>query len=240
MNIVLATHNRLAYKQMTPKNFFHTLIRMILPSAVVNIISQQRLLAILPKEIQKIIRQLNSESVCIDCGANVGDVSGLFASYGAKVYAFEPNPYAFEKLREKSQKEPLITPIQKAVGTNSSAVNLYLHNDSNMDPSTYSTASSLLSEKPNVSAENFIEVESENLTNFLASFAHVDILKVDIEGFEVELIPDLIRKKALENVSHIFVETHDHKWSNLKLQSDQMRKLASTSEYGRKIRFDWP
>lgn len=41
------------------------------------------------------------------------------------------------------------------------------------------------------------------------------VLKIYIEGFEVDLVPDLIREGVLENMNTVFVETHDHKWPEL-------------------------
>jgi 16S rRNA A1518/A1519 N6-dimethyltransferase RsmA/KsgA/DIM1 with predicted DNA glycosylase/AP lyase activity len=39
--------------------------------------------------------------ICIDAGANVGNITAQMLDYGAKVYAFEPNPFAFAKIRTK-------------------------------------------------------------------------------------------------------------------------------------------
>ena len=39
--------------------------------------------------------------ICIDAGANVGNITAQMIDYGAKVYAFEPNPFAFAKLEQR-------------------------------------------------------------------------------------------------------------------------------------------
>lgn len=212
---------------------------MFVSDKLKNRISAYRLLKQLPIEIQSSIAELDKDSVCVDCGANVGKVSHLFASYGATVYSFEPNPFAYAELTKESILYPTIQPIQKAVGVSSGKVNLYFHDNSASDPVLYSQGSSLLVSKPNVNEDGHAEVETQNLSEFLSTIKCVDILKIDVEGYEVELIPHLIESNALNNVKHVFIETHDHKWTDLKVKSDKMRALALASKYCDKIRFDW-
>jgi hypothetical protein len=93
--------------------------------------------------------------------------------------------------------------------------------------------------KPNVGRE-FIVSQVINFKEFIESFPRIQILKIDIEGYEVELIPHLINLRALNNVKHIFVETHEKKWPELRKKTFEMKQLASRSSYNEKIRWDWP
>ena len=61
-----------------------------------------------------------------------------------------------------------------------------------------------------------------------------------MEGYEVELIPELIRVNALVNVEHVFVETHDSKWADLKERTEYMKTIVSGSPHAKKFRWDWP
>src|SRR5215471_19231611 len=51
---------------------------------------------------------VNPGDVIIDCGANIGDVTSLFARAGATVYAFEPNPLCFSILSRRFSALPLV------------------------------------------------------------------------------------------------------------------------------------
>ena len=126
----------------------------------------------------------------------------------------EPHPDAFIKLSEVKRKYKKFTPLNEAAGTSEGKVKLYLHTSHQFDPVRFSTGSSLLSSKPNVGRE-FIDCKAINFAKFLSKFPRIRILKIDIEGFEVELIPHLINSNSLKNVDYVFVETHEKKWPGL-------------------------
>jgi FkbM family methyltransferase len=192
-----------------------------------------------PKDIVQIIAALGPDDICIDVGANVGLVSEMFLSKGCKVYAFEPNPSAFVELLKLREKHPNLLAYDQAVAKSAGTVELYLHNNHEFDPVKYSTGSSLIASKPNVSRKS-IKCVGIDFSQFLMSIEKVTILKIDIEGYEVELVPELIRQNALDNVRYVFVETHERKWSNLEKETQQMKELVGTSSYQDKIRWDWP
>ena len=47
------------------------------------------------------LKNLKAGDIALDCGANVGKITVPMAQTGAAVYAFEPNPHAFAKLKEQ-------------------------------------------------------------------------------------------------------------------------------------------
>ena len=51
---------------------------------------------------------VKSGDVIIDCGANIGSVTSLFARSGAIVYAFEPNPLSFTILSRRFRAMPTV------------------------------------------------------------------------------------------------------------------------------------
>jgi hypothetical protein len=53
----------------------------------------------------------------------------------------------------------------------------------------------------------------------LKSYEKITIIKLDIEGYEVELLPDLIRLGGLTNVKYLFVELHNQKWESLNAET---------------------
>jgi hypothetical protein len=67
---------------------------------------------------------------------------------------------------------------------------------------------------PNV-GKDFIVSEAASLAEFLTRFPGIRILKIDIEEYEVRLLPHLINMRAFKNVDRVFVETHEKKWPDL-------------------------
>ena len=149
--------------------------------------------------------------VVIDCGANRGNVTSRLRRFGATVHAFEPNPYAFDYLRKRFRFCRNVHCIPKAVAAVSGKQKLFFHEASEDDPLLYSSGSSLLANKTNVSAERFVEVDVVRLVDFLAPFDFIDFIKIDIEGAEYELLDDLIESDCIEKVGYVAVETHAKK-----------------------------
>ena len=67
---------------------------------------------------------LRPGDLAIDCGANVGDISARLLASGADVIAFDPEPFAVEKLRQRFADEARFQLIGAAVGTCKGTVHL--------------------------------------------------------------------------------------------------------------------
>lgn len=181
--------------------------------------------------------------VVIDCGANIGDVTAVFASEGAIVIAFEPNEVAFKELEQRFKTFKNVKCYNSAVSNESGTGKLYLHKSASTDPITYSTGSSLESEKENVNKEDFEEVKlvdlSEAIENITNTFKrNIHILKIDIEGAECKVVEKLMDKKLLNNITHVFVETHEKK--NPAFAEDTKRMIERAEKEGlTNINFNW-
>ena len=190
---------------------------------------------------RRILRRirLRPGDIAIDCGANVGDMTMILAEGGADVHAFEPNPYAFEVLKKRFADAPHVTCHNAAVGSTSGRMALYLHKDSRENEVSLSNGSSLLRDKPNVSPERSIEVEVVDLVKFLKGLGKpVRVLKIDIEGSEVELMEHFIDEGCLPLAQKIFVEVHDAKIPSLVEPTARLRdRLAKDG--ASHVSLDW-
>jgi len=193
----------------------------------------------LPKELRSIFRSLGPGSVAVDCGANVGRITALLAARGAEVYAFEPNPHAFEALARRFASNPRVHCLAKAVAATDGRARLYLHVDSAADQLTWSTGSSLLAAKPNVDASTYVEVETVDLDAFLDDLGRVvRVLKLDVEGAELEVLERLAATGRLASVEHVLVELHDRKIPGLEGRGEELRRLLASPAY-RHVHLDW-
>ena len=189
--------------------------------------------------LKNVINNTSNSDLIIDVGANVGNVSKMFFETGCEIVAIEPNLYAFQKLSELSTKYKKIKPLNAAACTFNGEASLFLHENARENNLYYSTGSSLLSKKTNVDSSNCEKVCALDLSEFIKKQRRpIRLLKIDIEGYEVELIPHLIKNSVLEYVSFLLVETHEKKNPFLEAKTDLMKKMISDIGFERGC-WDW-
>jgi FkbM family methyltransferase len=191
-----------------------------------------------PAELREALSHLGPAAVAVDCGANVGDVTALFASTGARVIALEPNPVAFARLAERFAGEARVRCLHAAAATEDGTALLYLHEEAERDPLRYSTGSSLVATKKNVDAGSSIAVETIDLDALLAGLGRVAVLKLDIEGTEVPVLERLLDTGRLESIDIVVVEMHDGHADELVERSSVLRDRLAEPAYAH-VRLDW-
>jgi FkbM family methyltransferase len=174
---------------------------------------------------KKILKNLTSNSIAIDCGANIGFVTTKIAKTGAKVYAFEPNKDAYDQLKYNCRNFNNVILYKQAVGIKEDEVKLFHHVSYKDDPIKWSTGSSLLDYKANVNDSTFEFVSTIDLTNFMINLNNsIDIVKIDIEGMEIDVVNKIIDLNLYKKVNYFFVEIHDDKIPELKMSTNLLKK----------------
>jgi len=197
---------------------------------------QKRLTHVL---FNRYLSSLNSEGIAIDCGANVGNITEILAKTGVKVYAFEPNPFAYQKLIEKVKSFDRVTCINKGVWDKNTTMKLYPHEMAEDDEAFWSFGSSIIESKGNVDTSRSVEVEIIDLTEFIEKLGEpIDLLKIDIEGAECELLERFIAKELYKTVKMTLVETHDSKIPGQKEKTDRVRRLIKEKSI-KNINLNW-
>ena len=125
------------------------------------------------------------------------------------------------------------------IGTSNTVSKLYMHEDFNLDKVLYSQSSSLIKQKNNLS-DSFILIKVINFAEWLKQFKKIKFIKIDIEGYEVELLNHLINTKVLNRVDYIFVETHENKIVELRNEINQLKKKIKNSNLQTKFFWNWP
>jgi FkbM family methyltransferase len=163
-----------------------------------------------PGPFRGVFRDLRPGELAIDCGAHTGTVTAVLAARELEVYAFEPNPHAFAVLRDRFAGTPSVHCLPQAVAAADGRAPLYLHTLAREDPVGRATGSSLLATKGNVDPSNAVEVETVDLDAFLGRLARPPaLLKLDVEGLELQLLPRLAASGHLDRIRHVLVEMHD-------------------------------
>jgi FkbM family methyltransferase len=173
---------------------------------------------------KRYLDNLRPGGIAIDCGANVGDIAVKLAKTGVTLYAFEPNPYAFQKLKEKVGDFVNVTCINKGVWDKNTTTELYFHKEATKNEAFWSFASSIIQSKGNVDPGHSVQIELVDLTEFIETLDKpVDLLKIDIEGAECEVLEKFLDKDLQKRVKLTLVETHDSKIKGLKEKTDHIR-----------------
>jgi FkbM family methyltransferase len=182
---------------------------------------------------------LGPGDLAIDCGANVGLVTTCLADRGATVHAFEPNPHAYAELARRFAGHARVTCHPRGVWHQNSTLRLFLHENAADDPVTWSTGSSLLECKGNVSSEHFCEVEVIDLLAFIDSLGRpVKLLKIDVEGAECEILEAFIERGFHRKVELTLVETHEKKIPELREKTAAIRRRLREQNISN-INLDW-
>lgn len=188
---------------------------------------------------ERAVRRLKAGDIAIDAGANLGEFTSAIARTGALVHAFEPDPYAFEKLRQKVGDSPNVRLYQKAVSDRPGTAKLYRSANFAEDPDLWSQSSSLFSDKANVSSADAIEVEQIDIVDFIRDLdAPVRILKIDVEGAEVPILEAILSNGLMDRIDMIFAETHEKKIPQLADRTQSLRRLVD-QHWSRRINLDW-
>ena len=185
--------------------------------------------------------KIHPHDLVIDCGANIGKITDYFIKRGADVIAFEPNSIAFTHLKEKFNNIPNVRIINKGVAGRSfvGKTKLFMHQESKKNPLLYSTGSSIVKDKNNVNQNDFQIIEIINLAQFIKDLDKpIKLLKIDIEGAEIDLLNDLIDKHIIQDIPYVIVETHEKKIPSLLEPTNKLKKRILDENLSN-INLDW-
>ena len=161
-----------------------------------------------------------AQPLIIDCGANIGLSVLYFAKKfpNATIIAIEADPKIAVILKSNLQKNGCNAEvIEKAAWSN---------NDSMLSfGQAGADASSIFA------TENVIQVPTMRFKDLLQQYPHIDMVKIDIEGAELEVISDSY--KALHHADHVFVEYHS--FPNQPQQLHQLLEQLSSQGFRYKI-----
>ena len=189
-------------------------------------------------EFNRALSNLNKGSYVIDCGANVGEFTKLFLEKGFIVDAFEPDPIAINELKKNCKNNKNLNLFQSAVGLKDNTQKLFRYRkfDEN-DP--YSTQGSSLLDYRSGTNKPFVEIKVIDFINHInKQKKEISLLKMDIEGSEIEILNKIIDLNIHDKIKYIFVETHERFSHKLGLETAKL-KLRINNLNINNINLDW-
>ena len=129
--------------------------------------------------IEKVIPYIKKDSIVFDIGANIGQHSIIFSLFSKDVYSFEPNTKIFNQFFS-SVKENNIENIHLenvGIGENNEIRELYIN------PNNVGNSSVIADER-----FDHLTIKLKNLESYVEDLKSVDFVKIDVEGFELDVI----------------------------------------------------
>lgn len=189
-------------------------------------------------------------AIIVDVGAALGVTAEKFSKAfpASDVYAFEPIQSTFQSLKKNVSGNKNIRPINKGLGKEAGQFTIHL--------SKRITSSSLLDMKKNISNEffsdNIQQVGTEMITvstldKEIPSDKNISILKMDVQGYELEILKG--GTESLKHTSVILVEMQNHDlYSNAPMYYDidlflrqhgfELRDMIPSIRQDRKL-YEW-
>ena len=132
---------------------------------------------------------LSKGALCFDIGANIGSRTDIFLELGTKVVCVEPQPKCVDTLRKKYQSNPSVVVVAKGLASKVCTMPLSVCEQAN----TISTFSERwkTGRFQNHSWDTTLDVPMTTLDALIEEFGMPDFCKVDVEGFEYQVLQGL-------------------------------------------------
>jgi len=167
--------------------------------------------------------KITNESIVFSFGIG-DDISfdkGLIDSFGLDVFAFDPTPKSIDWIR-KLERIRGFKPYNYGLGARNGLVPFLPPKRD--DFISFKHISSI----KEISTENILLAPVKTISTIMSelNIAYIDILKLDIEGFEYDVIDDIININR--NIGQLLIEFHHHYKGFHFLQTlDSIRKLKN-------------
>lgn len=138
---------------------------------------------------------LNEGMLVFDIGANMGDYASLFLEKGARVVALEPQNYCYRFLKFRYLLGRKITILRKGAGASNEKMTLLVSSSHTL--SSFNTQwIDKVTQTERFSAsqptwKKSDEIEMVTLDQLIGKYGEPDYIKIDVEGFEKEVLKGL-------------------------------------------------
>ena len=176
-----------------------------------------------------------------DVGANVGNRLAAFRELDCKVIAIEPQPSCVKVLRKSWANDSKVVIVEKAVGGSLGEIKLRWSSDSDVLASASDSYIKRVRESgrfPCVAYDMSSTVEVTTLDSLIAIHGKPDFIKIDVEGFEAEVLKGLT--EAPPCLSFEFTPEFENSVESCLSRCEALRMNQFNLSYGESMRFSRP
>lgn len=136
---------------------------------------------------------INKGDLCFDIGASYGNRTETFLELGAKVITIEPHSGVANFLKNKFDDKIIL--IRKAVGSKKEFRTMFLNDNTAISSLSEDWITRVANSKRfgNQNWGRKVEVEVTTLDYLIYDFGTPDFCKIDVEGFELEVLKGLTK-----------------------------------------------
>lgn len=188
---------------------------------------------------------LKAGDIAIDLGANAGEISEQLLATGAEVIAFDPEPWALEKIVERLGEHPNYTFYNVAVGVQDRTVQMFRASNFDKNEKSASVKTTVIAGGRMIAEEKekAIDVQQIDFISFLKSLiadrGDIAFLKMDIEGAELDILEAMDRENLFDHIRCTVVETHERKFKDLRPRYRELRARFADKYSAAHVSLDW-
>jgi FkbM family methyltransferase len=160
-----------------------------------------------PNKYKFMFYEMVTGSIFIDGGMNEGIITDICLKFGAKIYGFEPNPFAAKFLKNKYRNNENVIVEPKAISNRDGKISFNFSDIFDQGGTKCDVMNKYKRQ------QNKFEVEEILFSNYVKSIVKQEqkdiyMCKLDIEGAEFEVLEDIIESGVYKNIKYIVCETH--------------------------------
>ena len=204
------------------------------------------------RRFDDLLQTLGTKFVAIDCGANVGDVAEPLARTGAQLFCYEPDHAIAEKLANRLAPYPNATVVQAAVSTYAGKALLFRSRLYDQDPESYSARNTIQAEAltrdidgswTQMDGDSAYMVDVINLLdtleNLISEHGKIDLLKIDIEGAEVDILEAIEQRQLFEYIDVTLAEMHVRRFPDDRRRTEALIARLEAAFTLSKVNLHW-
>lgn len=169
-----------------------------------------------------ILSYLKPGMTFVDVGANIGYYTAMAASKveSGRVIAYEPNPYAFDRLIEWAQTNHMagVVPVCAALAATPGSLVTHFYEGDNH-------TASLVPEVPEGATETIVEVRVLDEEAERLSIQQIDVMKIDVDGYEWQVFSGCKRLFREKKIRAILCEFNEHWLKQVGNSSEALEKF---------------
>jgi FkbM family methyltransferase len=137
---------------------------------------------------------ISKGDICFDVGANIGKKTEMFLNLGASVVCIEPQQKCVNILNSKFSDNQSVEIVNSALGEKEDVLDIFISSADTL--TTMSRDFIEKTKKERFQYINWNEIEKVNVTtldNLIVKFGLPKYCKIDVEGYEVEVLKGLTK-----------------------------------------------